>query len=159
MALRSYLTFANVIAMIGPFVARGGSSYAAGKITGKTIKHRSIAGKKLTKDSVTGNEIRDGSLGAGTSRAAGSLPRAPAASVAAGRVKDRSAKRVRAESAAVYGTEGHRFESCRARSVVGRDPRLERDRGGSRPTRTSRRDPSRPGPSRSAAASIAQPGP
>jgi hypothetical protein len=42
-------------------------------------------------------------------------PEIAAASVAAGDAQDRSTKRVRGESASVYGTEGQRFESCRAR--------------------------------------------
>ena len=43
--MRGRLSYANVMATIAVFVALGGSSYAAVKITGKDIKDESITGK------------------------------------------------------------------------------------------------------------------
>jgi hypothetical protein len=61
--IRSRLTFANVVAMLALFIALGGSVYAAGKINGKTIKRNSLPGNRLKADSVTGQQVNEGSLG------------------------------------------------------------------------------------------------
>src|SRR3954451_22354506 len=45
------------------FIALGGSSYAAVRLNGKDIKHRSIPGTKLKRNSVTGLEVRESQLG------------------------------------------------------------------------------------------------
>ena len=57
--LRSRLTYANVMSTMAVFIALGGSSYAAVTLNGKDIKHRSIPGSKLKRNSVTGLEIRE----------------------------------------------------------------------------------------------------
>lgn len=54
---------AMVVALLALFVALGGSGYAAVKVNGKNIKNRSIAGKKLGQNTVTGTEIRESKLG------------------------------------------------------------------------------------------------
>ncbi len=69
--LRERLTYANVMATIAVFIALGGSSYAAVKINGKNIRDRTVAAAKLKRDTVTGRELREASLG-----------RVPAAAVA-----------------------------------------------------------------------------
>src|SRR4051794_39888149 len=61
--LRSRLTYANVMSTLALFVALGGSSYAAVTLNGKDIKHRSIPGSKLKRNSVTGLEVRESRLG------------------------------------------------------------------------------------------------
>jgi hypothetical protein len=57
--LRQHLTYANVMATLAVFIALGGSSYAALKISGKSIERRSIPAKKLKRNSLTGKEIRE----------------------------------------------------------------------------------------------------
>src|SRR5829696_2749091 len=44
------------------FIALGGSSYAALKISGKSIENRSIPGKKIKRNSLTAREIRESRL-------------------------------------------------------------------------------------------------
>ena len=70
--LRRRLSYANVIATLALFIALGGSSYAAikvtganvkdGSLTGKDVRDASLAGQDLKKDAVTSREVRDGSL-------------------------------------------------------------------------------------------------
>jgi hypothetical protein len=60
--LRQHLTYANVMATLAVFIALGGSSYAALKISGKSIERRSIPAKKLKRNSLTGKEIRESRL-------------------------------------------------------------------------------------------------
>jgi hypothetical protein len=61
--LRRHLTYANVMATLAVFIALGGSSYAAYTINGNVIKNRSIAGKKLHRNTLTGREIKESRLG------------------------------------------------------------------------------------------------
>jgi hypothetical protein len=61
--LRTRLTYANVMATIAVFIALGGSSYAALKINGSDIKNRTIGAKKVKKDTLTGTEIKESTLG------------------------------------------------------------------------------------------------
>src|SRR4051794_37368601 len=61
--LRRHMTYANVMATLAVFIALGGSSYAAVKITGASIKNRSIAAKKLKRNSLTSREVRESRLG------------------------------------------------------------------------------------------------
>ena len=42
--LRTHLMYANVMASVAVFVALGGSSYAAMKVTGKSVKDSSQSG-------------------------------------------------------------------------------------------------------------------
>jgi hypothetical protein len=61
--LRQRLTYANVMSTLAVFIALGGSSYAAVTINGATIENRSIAGKKLRHNTLTGTQIRESRLG------------------------------------------------------------------------------------------------
>ena len=61
--IRERLTYANVMSTLAVFIALGGSSYAAYRLNGSDITNRSIAGKKLRHDTLTGREIRESSLG------------------------------------------------------------------------------------------------
>lgn len=61
--LRQRMTYANVMSTLAVFIALGGSSYAAVRINGSSIKNRSIAAAKLKRNSLTGREIRESSLG------------------------------------------------------------------------------------------------
>ena len=80
-ALRHRLTYANAMATIAVFIALGGSSYAALKVTGKNVRDSSLTGKDLKNDSVTGADVKglstkdvtDGSL-LSSDFAAGQLP-------------------------------------------------------------------------------------
>jgi hypothetical protein len=72
--LGSRLTYANVMATIGVFVALGGSSYAAVKLTGKQVVDGSLTGTDIKNRSLTGADVKDGSLLAADFRA-GQLPR------------------------------------------------------------------------------------
>ena len=60
--LRQRLTYANVMSTLAVFIALGGSSYAAIKISGSSIKNRSIPAKKLKRNSITGREVRESRL-------------------------------------------------------------------------------------------------
>ena len=60
--LRKRLTYANVMSTLAVFIALGGSSYAAFRISGSDIKNRSIAGKKLRKNTLTGLHIKESRL-------------------------------------------------------------------------------------------------
>jgi hypothetical protein len=60
--LRDRLTYANVMSTLAVFIALGGSSYAALTINGNTIKNRSIPGKKLRHNTLTGAQIKESRL-------------------------------------------------------------------------------------------------
>jgi hypothetical protein len=60
--IRQHLTYANVMATAAVFIALGGSSYAAFTVTGSDIKDRSVAGKKLKRNTLTGREVREARL-------------------------------------------------------------------------------------------------
>jgi hypothetical protein len=60
--IRPRLTYANVISTLALFVALGGSSYAALKISGTSIERRSIPGTKIKRNSITGKEVRESRL-------------------------------------------------------------------------------------------------
>jgi hypothetical protein len=60
--LRKRLTYANVMSTLAVFIALGGSSYAAYTINGATIKNRSIAGKKVRHNTLTGVQIKESRL-------------------------------------------------------------------------------------------------
>ena len=74
--LRKRLTYANVMSTLAVFIALGGSSYAALTINGATIKNRSIAGKKLRPNTLTGAQIKESRLAR--------VPRAKAADTVGG---------------------------------------------------------------------------
>ena len=56
------LTYSNVMATIAVFIALGGSSYAAVKITGKNVKDGTLSGKDVRNSSLTGADVKDGSI-------------------------------------------------------------------------------------------------
>jgi hypothetical protein len=62
-SVKSRLGYANVVSTLAPFLALGGSAIAVSQINGGLLKNRSVAGKKLKKDSVTGVEVREATLG------------------------------------------------------------------------------------------------
>lgn len=62
MKLRTRLTYANVMATIAVFLAVGGTSYAALKITGKQVVDHSLTGGDIRDASLTTRQIKDRSL-------------------------------------------------------------------------------------------------
>jgi hypothetical protein len=60
--LRHHLTYANVMATVAVFIALGGSSYAALRISGSDIRNRSIAGKKMKRNTLTDRQIKESRL-------------------------------------------------------------------------------------------------
>jgi hypothetical protein len=63
-ALRDRLTYANVTATLALFIALGGSSYAALKISGREIKAHTITGKNIKRNSLGRHQIKESSLSA-----------------------------------------------------------------------------------------------
>lgn len=61
-ALRARLTYANVMATVAVFIALGGTSFAAFKITGKDVAKHSLTGNNLKSNSVGGRVIKEKSL-------------------------------------------------------------------------------------------------
>jgi hypothetical protein len=61
-ALRSKLTFANVVSAAALFIALGGTSYAVTQLDGSKIVNRSIPAGKLEKNTLTGAEINESKL-------------------------------------------------------------------------------------------------
>jgi hypothetical protein len=60
--VRARLTYANIMSTLALCIALGGSSYAAVTLNGRVIQNRSIAGKKLRRNTVTGREIKESKL-------------------------------------------------------------------------------------------------
>lgn len=60
--LRHRLSYASVMATIAVFVALGGSSYAAVKITGKDVRDNSLTGADVRNNSLKSADVRNGSL-------------------------------------------------------------------------------------------------
>lgn len=87
---------ALVISLIALFTALGGTGYAALRIDGRSIKNRTVAGKKIKKDSLGRAEIRESKLGrVPSARRANSAARADSAG--------RADNAVRADDAASLG--------------------------------------------------------
>jgi hypothetical protein len=61
-ALRARLTYANVMATVAVFIALGGTSIAAFKITGKDVAKHTLTGNNLKSNSVGGRVIKEKSL-------------------------------------------------------------------------------------------------
>jgi hypothetical protein len=61
--IRRHVTFANVVAGAALFVALGSGAYAAGLIGANDIKRSAVRGKHVKDDSLTGNDVREGTLG------------------------------------------------------------------------------------------------
>jgi hypothetical protein len=74
--VRSCLSYANVMATVAVFIALGGSSYAALKVTGKQVKDSSLTGADIRNSSLTGSDVKDRSLRAVDFKS-GQLPRGP----------------------------------------------------------------------------------
>jgi hypothetical protein len=75
--IRASLTYANVMATIAVFVALGGSSYAAIKVTGKDVQNSSLTGRDVRNSSLTGRDVKNRSLRSADFRP-GQLPAGPA---------------------------------------------------------------------------------
>jgi hypothetical protein len=76
-ALGSRLTYANVMATLAVFIALGGSSYAALKVTGKNVKNNSLTGADVKNSSLTTKDVKNRSLLSQDFKA-GQLPSGPA---------------------------------------------------------------------------------
>lgn len=61
---RPRVTYANVVATLALFVALGGSSYAALKISGREIKAHTITGKNIKRNSLGRRQIKESNLSA-----------------------------------------------------------------------------------------------
>jgi hypothetical protein len=84
--MRQHLSYANVMATAAVFIALGGSSYAAIKITGKNVKNGSLTGADIKNSTLGGSDIRAGAIKSGDVAngsllqqdfAAGQLPTGP----------------------------------------------------------------------------------
>ncbi len=67
-AVRSRLTFANVVAMLALFVALGGSSYAALRVGSKQIVNNSIRSKDIRNGQVASRDIKNNDVRSGDIR-------------------------------------------------------------------------------------------
>ena len=56
--MRQRLSYANVMATVAVFIALGGSSYAAIKVTGKNVKDASLTGADIKNSTLGGSDIR-----------------------------------------------------------------------------------------------------
>jgi hypothetical protein len=61
--MRRHLTYANVMATVAVFIALGGSSYAALRITGSDVKDRSLTQRDLKRNTLGGSRIKEARLG------------------------------------------------------------------------------------------------
>src|SRR5262249_20101056 len=61
--IRPRLTYANVTATLALFVALGGVSYAATKISGHQIKAHTLIARNYKANSVTGKAVKEKTLG------------------------------------------------------------------------------------------------
>jgi hypothetical protein len=62
-----HLSYANVMATIGVFIALGGASYAAvalpaGSVGPKQLKKSAVAGSKIKRNAISSGKVKDGSL-------------------------------------------------------------------------------------------------
>jgi hypothetical protein len=62
-ALRRRLSYANVMATLAVFIALGGSSYAALKITGRDVENGSLTHRDLERNTLGGSRIKESRLG------------------------------------------------------------------------------------------------
>jgi hypothetical protein len=81
--LRTRLTYANVMATVGVFIALGGGAYAAvlipaNSVGAKQIKKNAVSGKKIAKNAVDSSKVKNGSLTAADIKLS-TLPKSPAA--------------------------------------------------------------------------------
>jgi hypothetical protein len=68
--LRSFLTYANVMATFAVFVALGGTSYAVatGSIDGREIRNNTVRSKDIRNNDVTTRDLKNNSAGGGDIR-------------------------------------------------------------------------------------------
>ncbi|MEA2367474.1 MAG: hypothetical protein QOH38_192, partial [Thermoleophilaceae bacterium] len=58
--MRPRMSYANIVATLALVVALGtGGAWAATQISGKLLQDRSVGGKKLKKNTVTGKEVKE----------------------------------------------------------------------------------------------------
>jgi hypothetical protein len=62
-ALRRHLSYSNVMATLALFIAVGGSSYAALRVTGRDVRDGSLTHRDLKRDTLGGNRIKESRLG------------------------------------------------------------------------------------------------
>jgi hypothetical protein len=62
------LTYSNVMATAAVFVALGGTSYAAAKITGQDVRNGSLTGADVRDGSIGRADVKDGAVGSGEVR-------------------------------------------------------------------------------------------
>jgi hypothetical protein len=62
-ALRRRLTYANVMATLAVFIALGGSSYAALRVTGRDVANGSLTYRDLKRNTLGGGRIKESTLG------------------------------------------------------------------------------------------------
>ena len=62
-ALRRRLTYANVMATLAVFIALGGSSYAALRVTGRDVANGSLTYRDLKRNTLGGGRIKESKLG------------------------------------------------------------------------------------------------
>lgn len=62
-AIRSRVTYANVVATLALFLALGGGAWAATRITGNDIRAHSLTARNYRADSVTGKAVKEKTLG------------------------------------------------------------------------------------------------
>jgi hypothetical protein len=62
-ALRRHLSYANAMATLAVFIALGGSSYAALKITGRDVQDGSLTKRDFKRDTLDGSRIKESRLG------------------------------------------------------------------------------------------------
>jgi len=62
-SFRQRLTYANVMATLAVFIALGGSSYAALKVTGRDVRNGSLTYRDLKRNTLSGSRIKESRLG------------------------------------------------------------------------------------------------
>ena len=60
--LRRKLSYANVVATLALFIALGGSSYAALRLTGRDIQDGSLTAREIKRDALGGKRIKESRL-------------------------------------------------------------------------------------------------
>lgn len=60
--MRTRLSYSNVMATLAVFVALGGTSYAAAKLTGADIRNGTLTGKDVRDGSLTGKDLKTGTV-------------------------------------------------------------------------------------------------
>lgn len=124
--LRKHLTYANVMATLAVFIALGGSSYAALKVSGKNVLDRSLTYRDLKRNTLGGSRINESRLGVvprarnslrvGGLSAARLLLRCPSGTVpVAGTCVE-----VRARTPAPYGSAVYQCQTVDDRRTPGR---------------------------------------